>query len=67
MWGLHFVSEKIHDIPSFFLFSLFSTFSPPKKKKKSLAYKKKLINKKKKKFLFDIKGLFDKKISSNIV
>ena len=67
MWGLHFVREKIHEISSFFLFPLFSTFSP-KKKKKSLAYKKKLINKKKKKkFLFDIKGLFDKKNSNNVV
>ena len=47
----------------FFSFSSFFNILTQKKKKKSLAYKKKLINKnKKKKFLFDIKGLFDKKL-----
>ena len=61
--GVYILWERIYmRYPLFFFFLFFQHSHPQKKKKKSLAYKKKLINKKKKKkFLFDIKGLFDKK------
>ena len=57
--------EDTWDILSSFFFLFFQHSHPPKKKslanKKEFSKKKIINKKKKKKFLFDIKGLFDKK------